>query len=180
MVHPTAAAPLMYNRYTAPFIFLVTDIPPDFRKWLVTVGVYEVSSQLGLLFVENGVPIAHDYAVTLTNYNLRIDTDVLRERAHEQVKKSVVELLFDKPSEFPTLISKFIQRYRDNIDEALSKDEALQLIRSSVQVNSLEVISPDTKTPTITYNVYIHPPTAKPEPFKSWRGYLVSGPLRLS
>ena len=164
----------MYNRYAAPFVFLVTGIPPDFRKWLVIVGVHKVSSQLGLLFIKNGVPIAHDYAVTLTNYNLRIDTDILHERAHEQVKKSVVKLLFNKPSEFSTLISKFIQRYRDNIDEALSKDEALQLIQSSVRVNSLKVISPDTKTPTITYNVYIHPPTAKPEPFKSWRGYLAA------
>ena len=101
----------MYNRYAAPFVFLVMGIPPDFHKWLVTVGVHKVSSRLELLFIENGVPIAHDYAITLTNYNLRIDTDVLCKRVHEQVKKSVVKLLFDKPSEFSTLILKFIQRY---------------------------------------------------------------------
>jgi hypothetical protein len=85
VVHPTVATPMFYNRYAAPFLFLVTELPYKFRKWLVTIGVHKVDSHLNLLFVDNGVPIPHDYIVTLTNYNMKTDSEVLRERAHESV-----------------------------------------------------------------------------------------------
>ena len=84
-MHPTAANPKLQHLYAPPFVFLVTGLPEDFRKWLVFTGVHEVGSHLSLLFVENGEPVPHDYVVTLTNYNMRTETEVLREHAHQQV-----------------------------------------------------------------------------------------------
>lgn len=164
----------MYNQYAAPFIFLAMGLPSDFRKLLVTTSIHKVDSCLELLFVENGIPITHDFVGAITNYNLRMDTDVLCERAHEQVQKSVVEHLFNKPSDDLILISKFIQRYCNNMSESLSTDEARLLIRNSVRIQSLEVVGPSTKVLTTTYNIYIHPPTAKRKPLKSWRGFITS------
>ena len=64
IVHPTVATPLLYKRYTAPFVFLVLGLLYDYRKWLVTTAIHEVDSELGFLFVENGKPVAHDYIVS--------------------------------------------------------------------------------------------------------------------
>src|ERR1700743_2555943 len=109
VVHPTAATPMLYNCYAAPFVFLVTGLLLDFRKWLATVGTHEVTSHLSLLFVENGVPLTHDYITALSNYNLRTETNVLREWAHQQVKNLVTDLLFDKPSDTSSRVASFIR-----------------------------------------------------------------------
>lgn len=84
-MHPMAANPKLEHRYAPPFVFLVTGLPKDFHKWLVTTGVHEVDSHLRLLFIENGDPVPHDYAVTLTNYNMRMETEVPRECVHHRV-----------------------------------------------------------------------------------------------
>lgn len=60
---------MLHNHYATPFMFLVTGIPADFCKWLVTKGAHEVDSHLNMLFIENGTLIPHDYIMTLTNYN---------------------------------------------------------------------------------------------------------------
>ena len=135
-------------------------------------GVHEVNSHLGLLFIENGMPVAHDYIVTLTNYNLRMETDRLCRLAHEQVNGSVLDLLFDKTSDTTNHIVSFINKYHDNISDSLSGDEAHLFIRNSVRVSSFEVTVPKIKIMTTVYNFYIHPPTAKPVPFASWRRFI--------
>ena len=99
VVHPTAATPLLYNRFAPPFVFFVVDIPEAFREWLVDAAVLEVESHLGVLFVENGVPIPHDYVVTLTNYNMRTDSEFLKSLAKQQVKRSV-----------PLLVTKILRK----------------------------------------------------------------------
>ena len=163
---------MLYNCYAAPFIFLVTGLPLEFRKWLVTTGIHKVDSHLNLLLIENGVPVTHDYLVTLTNYNLRTETDGLRRLAHKQVIGSVLVLLFDKTSDTTNRIASFINKYRDNIDNSLLKDEACLLICNSLQVSSLEVTVPKTKITTTVYNIYIHPPTTKPIPLMLWRWFI--------
>ena len=112
---------MLYNRYAAPFLFLITGLPVDFRKWLVFVGAHEVDSRLHMLFVENGTPIPHDYLVTLTNYNMRTDSDLLRERANLRVRKSVTDLLFDTPSDTSQRVAEFIRQFRDNLEETLRR-----------------------------------------------------------
>lgn len=99
MIHPTAAVPMLYNRYAAPFVFLVTGIPREFQSYLIETAILTVESALGLLFVEKGIPIPHDYVTTLTNYNLRTDTEFLKVLANDRVRKSILDLLFDKPSD---------------------------------------------------------------------------------
>lgn len=155
VIHPTAATPSLYNCFTAPFVFLVLGLLYDYHKWLVTAAVHKVSSRLGTLFVENRKPVAHDYAVSLQNYNMRTETEVLRERAHDRVRKSVVELLFDKLSDTSRLIAEFIRKYHNNIDERLTG-----VIHDSVQVSLQDVTRPILKITGPIYNVYIHPPTA--------------------
>jgi hypothetical protein len=174
VVHPTAATPMFYNRYVAPFLFLVTELPYEFRKWLVTVGVHEVDSHLRLLFVENGVPIPHDYIVTLTNYNMKTDSEVLRERAQESVRRSVVNLLFGTPSDTSKRIADFINMFRDNIDDTYSNEEARLFIQNSVKVSSLDVTVPGTKVTTTVYNVYAHPPLARPDIYDRWRKWIAN------
>ena len=163
---------MLYNRYAAPFLFLVTGLPVEFRKWLVFVGVHEVDSRLRMLFVENGTPIPHDYLVTLTNYNMRTDSDLLRERANLRVRKSVTDLLFDTPSDTSQRVAEFIRQFRDNLEETLSDDEARLFVQNSVLVDSLDVIVPGTKVSITLYNVYIHPPTANLELFERWRRWV--------
>jgi hypothetical protein len=174
VVHPTAATPMLFNCYTAPFLFLVTELPYEFRKWLVTIGVHEVDSHLGLLFVENGVPIPHDYVVTLTNYNMKTDSEVLRERAHESVRRSVVNLLFETPSDTSKRIADFIKKFCDNIDNVHSNEEARRFIQNSVKVSSLDVTVPGTKITTTVYNVYAHPPSANPDICDRWRKWIAN------
>ncbi|KAF9783470.1 hypothetical protein BJ322DRAFT_1110359 [Thelephora terrestris] len=174
VVHPTAAVPELRNQYGAPFVFLVTGIPEDFRKWLVAVGIHEVKSHLEVLFVENGEPIPHDYAVTLTNYNMRTETDVLRERAHERVRKSVTDTLFDKLSDTSRRTKSFVGLYRDNLDESLSNEEACCFVRDSVKVTSLDIYIPGVKIKATVYNVYIYPPTTDPKLLESWRPWIAS------
>ena len=77
-VHPTAATPMFHNRHGAPFIFLVTNLPEHFRRWLAFVGTHEVNSRLRILLVEQGSPIPHDFVITLTNYNMRVETETLK------------------------------------------------------------------------------------------------------
>ena len=174
VVHPTAATPLLHNHYAAPFLFLVTGLPEDFREWLVTTGIHEVNSHLNFLFVENGAPIPHDYVVTLTNYNMRTETELLRERAHGRVKRSVIDMLFNVPSDTSKRIADYIAKFRDNLDETLSNDEARLFIRNSISVSSLDVIVPGTKDSATVYNIYIHPPTAIPNPLDVWRKFIAA------
>jgi hypothetical protein len=174
VVHPTAATPLLYNRFAPPFVFLVTDIPEAFRKYLVNAAIIEVTSPLGTLFIENGDPIPHDYVTTLTNYNLRTDSELLRTRATDRVRQSATNLLFDTPSDTSRRIAAFIRMYRDNIPEDLSDDEARDFIRESVKVETLEIIVPGTKVPTSVYNVYIHPPTASKDRLDRWRQWVTT------
>ena len=163
---------MLMNCYAAPFLFLVTDLPGDFRAWLVSTGVHEVSSDLRLLFVENGLPIPHDYAVTLTNYNMRTETDILRAQAHQKVRRSVADLLFDKPSDTSRRIAGFIKMYRDNLEATFTDDEARLFVRDSIAVSSLDVIVPNTRIKTTVYNIYIHPPSANPDILKRWRDFV--------
>ena len=81
-----------------PFVFLVTGLPEGFYKWLVINALFPVGGQLGVLFIKNGRPVPYDYVVTLTNYNMRTDSDLLKELTKEWVRLSVVDLLFNKPS----------------------------------------------------------------------------------
>ena len=136
----------------------MTGLPLDFRKWLVTVGTHEVTSHLNLLFIENGVPLTQDYITALSNYNLRTETDILREWAHQQVRNLVIELLFNKLSDTSNHVASFIHKYCDNISNSLLKEEACRLIHNTVQVSSLDVTVPRTKIMTTVYNLYIHPP----------------------
>lgn len=174
MIHPTAATPELHNKYAAPFAFLVLRLPKDFRQWLVTVGIHEVESHLGLLFVENGTPIPHDYAMTLTNYSLRTDTDYLRDVAHQRVRHSVINQLFDKPSDTSRRTIDFVHKFRDNLDGALTNEAALNLVRESTRVTSLDVTVPNVGVTMTVYNVYIHPPTAEPGLIGRWRKWLSS------
>ena len=172
VMHPTAATPSLYNCYAAPFVFLVLGLPYDYRKWLVTTAVHEVGSNLCFLLVENGRPVAHDYVVFLNKYNLRTDMEVLWKRAHNQVRKSVVDLLFDKPSNTSQHIAEFIRKNNGNIDKHLTGEDARLFIRNSVWVNSLSVVYPVKKTTGLVYNVYIHPPTTDSVLFKRWRDFI--------
>ena len=150
----------------------MTGLPLDFRKWLVTVGTHEVTSHLNLLFIENGVPLTQDYITALSNYNLRTETDILREWAHQQVRNLVIELLFNKLSDTSNHVASFIHKYCDNISNSLLKEEACRLIHNTVQVSSLDVTVPRTKITTTVYNLYIHPPTVKTTPLTSWRQFI--------
>ena len=47
------------------------------------VGIHEVNSHLNFLFVENGIPLTHDYIAVFSNYNMLTETNVLRELAHQ-------------------------------------------------------------------------------------------------
>ena len=152
----------------------MTGLPEDFCEWLVTTGIHEVSSHLNFLFVENGTPIPHDYVVTLTNYNMRTETEVLRDRAHGRVKRSVINTLFNIPSDTSQRIADYITRFRDNLDETLSDDEACHFIRDSISVSSLDIIVPGTKDSATVYNIYIHPPTAIPNPLNVWRNFIAA------
>ena len=169
---PTAATPTLHNRHAAPFLFLVTGLPEDYRRWLVTTGVHEVSSHLGLLFVENGAPIPHDYTVSLTNYNMRTETEVLRSDAHHRVRQSVIDLLFDIPSDTSRRTRDFINLYHDNLEDSLTSEQAHLLVRDSVKVTSLDITIPNTRITAPVYNVYIHPPTAIPNLLERWRKWV--------
>jgi hypothetical protein len=164
----------MFNRYVAPFLFLVTELPDKFRKWLVTVGIHEVDSHLNLLFVENGKPIPHDYVVTLTNYNMKTDSELLRERAHERVRKSVASLLLEVQSDTSKRIADFVSKFRDNINDAYTNEEAKLFVRDSVRVSSLDVTVSGTKITMTVYNIYMHPPTANPDFCDRWRKWITN------
>jgi hypothetical protein len=165
---------MLFNRYAAPFHFLVTDLPDDYCEWLVVTGTHEVKSHLGVLFIQNGIPIPHDYVVTLTNYNMRTDSEMLRERAHQLVRWSIINLLFDKPSDTSLRIEVFINQCRDNVDETLTNEQAKLVIRDSIRVSSLDVTVPGTKITTTVYNVYIHPPTTNQTTLTRWRDWISS------
>lgn len=163
---------MLMNRYAAPFLFLVTGLPGDFRDWLVATGVHEVNSNLCLIFVENGVLVPHDYAVTLTNYNMRMETDILRAQAHQKVRRSVLDLLFDKPSDTSQRVAGFIKMYRDNLEASLTDNEAILFVKNSISVSSLDVVVLGTRIKTTVYNVYVHPPSANPEVLERWRKFV--------
>ena len=172
VTHPTAAIPNLYNRFAPPFVFLITDLPEDFRRRLVDQGVIAVNSWLTTLFVQNGTPAPHDFITTLTNYNMRTDSELLMDRATEVVRKSVIDLLFDIPSDTSNRITRFISLYRDNLDASFSDAQARLFVRNSVKVKPLQVIVPGTKTSATIYNVYIYPPTTREDLLKTWRGWI--------
>ena len=174
VVHPTAAIPMLYNRFAAPFVFLVTGIPEAFKDYLVETAVLEVDSALKVLFVERGIPVPHDYVMTLTNYNLRTDSDYLRGVAENSVRQSVQDLLFNVQSDTSRRIRAWIRANRDNVRSDLSDDEAWVLIRDLVKVKSLEVIVPETRALTPVYNVYLYPPTANSDRLGRWRGWIAN------
>lgn len=165
---------MLYNRFAAPFVFLVTGIPEAFQDYLVETAVFEVDSTLKVLFVERGVPVPHDYVMTLTNYNMRTDSEYLRDVAENSVRHSVQDLLFNVPSDTSGRIRAWIRANRDNVRSDLSDDEAWVLIRGSVRVESLEVIVPTTRTMTTVYNVYLYPPTANPDRLGRWRSWIAN------
>ena len=131
-----------------------------------------MDSALGVLFIENGTPVPHDYVVTLTNYNMRADSDFLKHLAKERVRKSVVDLLFDVASDTSQRIATFIRTNRDNIPDDLSDEAAQLFIRGSVRVEVLEIIVPGVRALTPVYNVYIYPPTANKERLDRWREWI--------
>lgn len=90
--------PMLYNRFATLFVFLVTRIPEAFQDYLVEAVVFEVDSALKVLFVERGVPVPHDYMMTLMNYNMRTDSEYLRDIAENSAWHSVQDLLFNVPS----------------------------------------------------------------------------------
>ena len=174
VVHPTAAIPLLYNVIAAPFVFFVTDIPKTFRDFLIETAVLEVDSRLRVLFVENGVPIPHDYITALTNYNFRTDSEALKDQAKRKVRQSVIQLLFDNPSGTSQRVEAFIRVNRDNVSNDLSDEEAQLFVRDSVRAEILEIIIPGTKTLAPIYNIYIHPPTTNQERLDRWRKWIAS------
>lgn len=141
-------------------------------KYLTETAIIEVASPLGILFIENGIPTPHDYITTLTNYNLRTDSEILKTRAKQHVGQSIVNLLFDVPSDTSRRIAAFIRTNRDNLPEGLTGEEAISIIRGSVKVETLEVIVPGTRALTPVYNVYIYPPTATKERLDRWRQWI--------
>jgi hypothetical protein len=172
VIHPTAVTPELHNRYASPFIFLVTDIPDRFRDWLIFAGVKPVSSHLGVLFFEKGMPTPHDYVMFLTNYNMRTETDELKEQAIATVRESVINLLFDVPSNTSGRVTAFIRLHHDNLRDGVSEDQARNAVKDSVRVTMIEVIVPGTRTKIPIYGVYIHPPTAIPDLLKRWRQWV--------
>jgi len=161
---------ILHTRYAPPFVFLVTDIPQNYREYLVETAILEVDSPLGVLFVENGRPIPHDYITTLTNYNMKIETDGLKNQAAEKVRRSVMKTLFDDVDTEPRKKTEmFITANRDNIQSDLSTEEARLFVRDSVKVEVLEIIVPGRKILTPVYNIYIHPPTTNEELLGRWR-----------
>jgi len=160
----------LHTRYAPPFVFLVTDIPQTFREYLVRTAVFDVDGPLGVLFVENGRPVPHDYITTLTNYNMKIETDGLKDQAKEKVRRSVMKTLFDDVGTEPRKkVEAFITVNRDNIQADLTTEEARLFVRESVKVEILEIIVPGKKILTPVYNVYIHPPTTNEELLGRWR-----------
>ena len=133
------------------------------------VAVLEVESPLGILFVENGIPVPHDYVTTLTNYNMRTDSDFLKTLAEERVRKSVVDLLFDVPSDTSQRIGAFIRVNNDNLPDGRTEEAARIFIRNSVRVKTLEVYVPGIKALNPVYNIYMYPPTANTERLDRWR-----------
>jgi hypothetical protein len=137
--------------------------------------VWFVDSHLAVLFVERGIPIPHDYVVTLTNYNMRTETSELEEQAISTVRESVVNHLFNVPTETSARVKAFIRLYHDNIRDGLSEEQALNFVRESVRVQIIKVVIPGgTKTLTPIYGVYVHPPTAVPDLLRRWRQWIES------
>jgi hypothetical protein len=122
-----------------------------------------------------GIPIPHDYVVTLTNYNMRTETSELEEQAISTVRESVVNHLFNVPTETSARVKAFIRLYHDNIRDGLSEEQALNFVRESVRVQIIKVVIPGgTKTLTPIYGVYVHPPTAVPDLLRRWRQWIES------
>lgn len=174
MVHPTAENAEFQSRYSAPFVFLVTNLPEHFRRWLAFIGIHEVDSPLRALFVERGKPVPHDFVTTLTNYNMRVDTEPLRRQAEERVRHSVVNTLFDKPSDTSNRVTDYINRFRDNLKHTLSPEDARDSVRSSVKVRFMEITLPGGALNVPVYNIYVHPPTAIPIRLQNWRIFLAT------
>ena len=163
---------MLYNQFAAPFVFLVMGIPDAFKDYLVETTVLEVDSALKVLFIKRGVPVPHNYITTLTNYNMRTDSEHLRDVAEDSVRHSVQDLLFNVPSDTSHRIHLWICANRDNVLGDLSDTEAWAFIRNLVKVESLEIIVPETKNLTTVYNVYLYPPSAIPDRLTTWRGWI--------
>ena len=173
VVHPTAAVqPPKNRRGAAPFLFFVLNVPRDFREFLVRTVVFEVEGPLKTLFFKNGVPVAHDYVVTLKNYNMRIDTDERKEEAKTYVRNSVISKLFDKESPVSGRIKAFLMVNRDNLPNSYTDEQVLRYVRDSVQVEAFEIIVPVRKILMLVYNVYMFPPTNDPRPLDKWRKWI--------
>ena len=129
-----------------------------------------MDSPLGFLFVENGKPVPHDYITTLTNYNMKVETDILKKQAKKMVQRSVMKTLFDDVNTEPRKKTEsFIMANRDNIQAGLTHEQARLFVRDSVKVEILEITVPGKKIPTPVYNVYIHPPTTDEKLLGRWR-----------
>ena len=172
VVHPTAATPQLYNHFAAPYMFMVTDVPSDFAKWLVQKAIHPVQSELKILFALNGEPTPCDYVLTLSNYNLPTDNEYQKDWAKTIVQRSVIRTLFDEDSETSKKVAGFIDKIRDNVPPHLSSSEAFQFIRETVKVDVLEVFVPGTRILTPVYNIYIHPPTQLEEGIKRWKNWI--------
>jgi hypothetical protein len=112
-----AATLELHNCHTSPFIFFKTDILEHFCNWLVLQGVKSIANHLSVLFFEGGVPIPHAYIVALTNYNMRMETDELKEQAIAMVHKSVTNTFFDAPSNTLNHIAAFIRLHHNNLHD---------------------------------------------------------------
>ena len=105
---------------------------------------------------------------------MKTTTEVFREAAHQRVRKSVTDFLFDGPSETCKRFLNFISKYRDNLDNNYSDSKAQAFVRDSIRVSSLDVVVPSTKIMTTVYNIYIHPQAANPDALKRWREFIAA------
>jgi hypothetical protein len=153
-------------------LFLVTDIPREFRELLVKAAVLEVNSSLKTLFFEDGNPIPHDYVTTLKNYNLPVDTEEDKAKAIEEVRKSVVDNLFSCDTSTGDRLRSFLLANCDNLPMTFTEEQVQVFVRNSIRVELLQVIEPLDSILLPVYNLYIYPPTRIHRSLENWRKWL--------
>lgn len=161
------------SKFARPYLFLVTDIPDDFAKWLVETAIHPVRSELKVLFAVDGESNPCDYITTLSNFNFRTDTEHLKECARDAVRNIVIRTLFIDDTAFKRGLENFIFKHRDNIPSSLSHPEAVTFIRNSVKITSFEVVVPKVSIRAMIYNVYIHPPTKNVADIEVWKSSIM-------
>ena len=173
VVHPTAAdQPPAKRRGATPYLYFVTGLPEHFRRFLVETAIFEVESDLKILFIEDGCPVPHDYVTTLKNYNMPVDNEEEYNTAVDRVCESVIDKLFDKESLTTHHVEVFLRANCDNFPKSFSEQKILDYMRGSVRVELLQVFAPVTKILIPVYNVYIFPPTRDPERLLRWRKWI--------